>query len=77
MDSIHTLEFSVVHKNPKLIKLTNIYLEYINIEAKPNDQFPKKRIDSTKIPNLKSSENPIRMHEIMYEIMKIKAKEKV
>ena len=64
-------------QNPKLIKLTNIYHEYNNIGAKPNDQFQKKRIDSTKIPNLKSFENPIRMHEIMYEIMKIKAKERV
>ena len=30
-------------QNPKLIKLTNIYHEYINIEAKPNDQFQKKK----------------------------------
>ena len=64
-------------QNPKLIKLTNIYHEYINIEAKPNDQFQKKRIDSTKIPNLKSSENPLKMHKFMHEIMKIKAKERV
>ena len=63
-------------QNPKLIKLTNIYHEYNNIGAKSNDQFQKKRIDSTKTPNLKSSENPIKMHEFMHEIMKIKAKEK-
>ena len=61
-------------QSPKLIKLTNIYHEYNNIAVKPNDQFQKKRIDSTKIPNVKSSENPIKMHEIMHEIMKIKAK---
>ena len=49
-------------QNPKLIKLTNIYHEYNNIGAKPNDQFQKKRIDSTKIPILKSSENSLKMH---------------
>ena len=59
-------------QNPKLIKLTNIYHEYINIEAKSNDQFQKKRVDSTKIPNLKSFENSLKMYEIMHEIMKIK-----
>ena len=59
---------------PKLIKLTNIYHEYNYIGAKPNDQFQKKRIDSTKIPNMKSSKNPIKMHHFMHEIMKIKAK---
>ena len=61
-------------QNPKLIKLTNIYHEYINVEAKPNDQFQKKRIDSTKIPILKGSENSFKMHEIMHEIMKIRTK---
>ena len=61
-------------QSPKLIKLTNIYHEYNNIGVKHNDQFQKKSIDSTKIPNVKSSENPIKMHEIMHEIMKIKAK---
>ena len=48
-----------------------------NIEAKPKDQFQKKRIDSTKIPNLKSSENSLKMHEFMHEIMKIKTKGRV
>ena len=57
-------------QNPKLIKLTNIYHEYNYIWAKRNDQFQKKRIDSTKIPNMKSSENPIKMHEFMHEIIK-------
>ena len=57
-----------------MIKLTNIYHEYINIEEKPNDQFQKKRIDSTKIPILKSFENSLKMHEIMHEIMKIRIK---
>ena len=61
-------------QSPKLIKLTNIYHEHNNIGAKPNDQFQKKRIDSTKIPNVKSSKNPIKMHEFMHEIMKITAK---
>ena len=61
-------------QNPKLIKLTNIYHEYINVEAKPNDQFQKKRIDPTKIPILKGSENSFKMHEIMHEIMKIRTK---
>ena len=60
-----------------MIKLTNIYHEYINIEAKPNDQFQKKRIDSTKIQNLKSSKNSLKMHEFMHEIMKIKTKGRV
>ena len=64
-------------QNPKFIKLSNIYHEYINIEAKPNDQFQKKRIDSTKIPILKSSENSLKMHEFMHEIMKIKTKGRV
>ena len=61
-------------QNPKLIKLSNIYHEYINIEATSNDQFQKKRIDSTKIPILKGSENSFKMHEIMHEIMKIRTK---
>ena len=59
------------------MKLTNIYNEYNNIGAKPNDQFQKKRIDSTKIPILKSSKNPTKMHEFMHENMKINAKERV
>ena len=64
-------------QNPKLIKLTNIYHEYNNIRAKPNNQFQKKRIDSTKIPIVKCSENPIKMHEFMHENMKINSKEMV
>ena len=64
-------------QNPKFMKLTNIYHEYINIEAKPNDQFQKKRIDSKKIPILKSSKNSFKMHEFMHEIMKIKTKGRV
>ena len=39
--------------------------------------FRKKRIDSTKIPILKSSENPTKMHEFMHENMKINAKGRV
>ena len=61
----------------KLTKLTNIYHEYNNGGVKPNDEFQKKRIDSTKIPKLKSSKNPIKMHEFMHEIMKIKVKERI
>ena len=63
-----------VSQIPKLIKLTIIYHEYNNIGAKPNDQFQKKRIDSTKIPKMNSSENSLKMHEFMYENKKIKAK---
>ena len=63
-------------QSPKLIKLTNIDHEYINIGTKPNDQFQKKRIDSTKIPILKSSENPTKMQEFLHENMKINAKGK-
>ena len=55
----------------------DIYHEYNNIGTKPNDQFQKKRIDSTKIPILKSSENPTKMHEFMHENMKINAKGRV
>ena len=47
-------------QSPKLIKLNNICHEYNNIGAKLNDQFQKKRIDSTKIPNVKSSEKPLK-----------------
>ena len=38
--------------------------------------FKKKRIDSTKIPILKSSENPTKMHEFMHENIKKKCKGK-
>ena len=64
-------------QSPKLIKSTNIYHEYNNIEAKPNDQFQKKRIDSTKIPIEKSSETSLKMHEFMHENKKINAKGRV
>ena len=64
-------------QSPKLIKFFNKNHEYNSILTKPNDQFQKKGIDSTKTPNLKSSENPIKMHEFMHEIMKIKAKERI
>ena len=42
---------------PKLIKLTNIYHEYNNIETKPNDQFQKTWLETSKTPNMNSSEN--------------------
>ena len=58
-------------QNPKLIKLTNIYHEYINIEEKPNDQFQKKRIDSTKIPILKSSVEPCQVGEREKSLKKV------
>ena len=64
-------------QSPKLIKFFDKDHEYNSIPTKPNDQLQKKGIDSTKTPNLKSFENPIKMHEFMHEIMKIKAKERV
>ena len=48
-------------QNPKLIKLTNKNHVYNSIPTKPNDQFHKKGIDSTKIPNLKSSKNSLKI----------------
>ena len=57
-------------QNTKLIKLTNKDHVYNNIPTKPNDQFQKNSIESTKIPSLKSSKNSNKMHEIM----KIKTK---
>ena len=57
-------------QNPKLIKLTNKDHVYNSIPTKPNDQFQKNNIESTKIPSLKSSKNSNKMHEIM----KIKTK---
>ena len=52
-------------QNPKLIKLTNKDHVYNSIPTKPNDQFQKNNIESTKIPRLKKSENSPKMHEIM------------
>ena len=49
-------------QSPKLIKFFNKGHEYNSIPTKPNNQFQKKSIDSTKTPNLKSSENPFKMH---------------
>ena len=75
-DSTETLEFSIYHKAPNWSNYST-YHEYNNIGTKPNDQFQKKRIDSTKIPILKSSENPTKMHKFMQENMKINAKGRV
>ena len=61
-------------QNPKLIKLTNQDHVYNSIPTKPNDEFQKNNVKSTKIPSLKRSENSIKMHEIMHEIMKIRTK---
>ena len=61
-------------QNPKLIKLTNKDHVYNSIPTKPNDQFQKNNIESTKTSNLKRSENSIKMHERMHEIMKIRTK---
>ena len=61
-------------QNPKLIKLTNKDHVYNSIPTKPNDQFQKNNIESTKTPNLKRSKNSIKMYEIMHEIMKIRTK---
>ena len=46
-------------QNPKLIKLTNQDHVYNSIPTKPNDQFQKNSIESTKIPSLKRSENTL------------------
>ena len=64
-------------QNPKLIKLTNIYHEYINIEAKPIDQFQKKEDWFNKNPKFEKFQKSLKMHEFMHEIKKIKAKERV
>ena len=51
---------------------------YITVyQQNPMINFKKKGIESTKIPNLKRSENPIKMHEFMHENMKIKVKGRV
>ena len=47
---------------------------YISKATKPNDQFQKNSIESTKIPRLKKSENFPKVHEIMHENMKIRTK---
>ena len=61
-------------QNPKLIKLTNKDHVYNSIPTKPNDQFQKNNIKSTKIPRLKRPENFPKIHEIMHENMKIRTK---
>ena len=76
----HQIEFKTnprifnCSQNPKLIKLTNEDHVYNSIPTKPNDQFQKNNIESTKTSNLKRFENSIKMHEKMHEIMKIRTK---
>ena len=48
-----------------MIKLTNKDHVYNSIPTKPNDQFQKNNIESTKILSLKKSENSPKMHEIL------------
>ena len=50
---------------------------YNIIETKPNDQFQKRRLESSKAPNLNRFENPNKMHEFIHENMKINAKGRV
>ena len=64
-------------QNTKLIKLNIKDHVYNIIGTKPNDQFQKKWLESSKTPNLKSSKNPNKMHEFMHENMKINAKGRV
>ena len=47
----------------KLIKLIHIEQFYIVSQQKPIDQFPKKRLKSTKIPNYHSFEILPKMHK--------------
>ena len=62
-------------QSPKLIKLTNIYHEYNNIGAKPNDQFQKKMIDSTKIQMWKVPKIPIKCMSLCMKSWKQKQNE--
>ena len=64
-------------QNTKLIKLNNIDHVYNIVGQKPNDQFHKIKLESSKTPNLNRSENPNKMHEFMHENMKINAKGRV
>ena len=43
-------------------------------QQNPMINFRKKSIESIKIPNLKRSENSLKMHEIKHENMKIRTK---
>ena len=61
----------------KLIKLNIIDHVYNIIGIEPNDQFQKRKLESSKTPNLNRSENPNKMHEFMHENMKINAKGRV
>ena len=60
------IKFNPIEQNPKIGFKTNPRIFNCSQNPKPNDQFQKKRIDSTKIPNFKSSENSLKMHEIMH-----------
>ena len=75
-----------LHSNPrnfnfsqyfKLIKLNIIDYVYNIIGTKPNDQFQKRMLESSKTQNLKRFENPNKMHEFMHENMKINSKGRV
>ena len=64
-------------QNPKLIKLTNIDHEYNTLSSKPNDQFHKIRLETSKTPIYAKSENNPSMHEKMHVKLKINEKERV
>ena len=64
-------------QNPKLIKLTIIDQEYINIATKSIDHFHKIRLDTSKTQIYAQSKNLPKKHEIMHENMKNNAKERV
>ena len=75
-----------LHSNPinfnfsqyfKSIKLNIIDYVYNIIGTKPNDQFQKRMLESSKTQILKRSENPNKMHEFMHENMKINSKGRV
>ena len=55
--SLRIFNFS---QSPKLIKLTNIYHEYNNIGAKPNDQFQKKKMIQQKSQTWKVPKIPLK-----------------
>ena len=72
-----SLRISNFSQNIKLIKLNIIDYVYNITGTKPNDQFQKRRFESSKTPNLNRSENPNKMHEFMHENKKINAKGRV
>ena len=60
-----------------MIELTNIDHEYNTIAAKPNDQFHKIWLETSKAPIFAQSEHNPQMHEKMHVKLKINEKERV